>query len=262
MQRNIWIYELEGLQKFLLVKILACNWCHKRPPVCKKTDSSVQRKHLLSLKRTSDIPGFTFLYKCNWTWVCPFVYVHITIQIKRKEEQRWQILSSAGGQDCSTLDYWCHWWPPVVMMAAKHVSSRFDFNIIHILSIIHLYHKQLVPMITACDRPLLWWWLFFCQSTSLGGTFYLSMYVMICAGAIFRSLIWLLDFLWCKPKYWNTYRYTWKNWKISESCTRSASLMLHLWFNVEPCGDDWGCQVSSAINIIFPALKRTQHLFC
>ena len=89
MQINIWIYELEGLQKFLLVKILACNWCHKRPPVCKKTDSSVQRKHLLSLKRTSDIPGFTFLYKCNWTWVCPFVYVHITIQIKRKEEQRW-----------------------------------------------------------------------------------------------------------------------------------------------------------------------------
>ena len=117
------------------------------------------------------------------------------------------------------LNDYCLWQTPAVMMTRYHVS-------------------------------------FFAKP---GGTFYLAMYVMICARATFRSLIWLLDFL-----RWNIEIHicTWKNWKISESCTRSGSLMLHLWFNVDPCGDDWGCQVSSAINIIFPALKRTQHLFC
>ena len=55
MQKNIWIYE--------------------------------QWKHLLSLNAPQLSLGSHF---CNWTWwVYPFVYVHITIQIKRKEEQRW-----------------------------------------------------------------------------------------------------------------------------------------------------------------------------
>ena len=73
-----------------------------------------------------------------------------------------QILASAGGQYCSTPDYWCHWWPPVVMMGGKHVPAPSIWLIIHILS---MYARTLVfitsnvSMITACDRPLLWWWL-------------------------------------------------------------------------------------------------------
>ena len=155
------------------------------------------------------------------------------------------------------------------MMGGKHVLPPFDLSSIFyqcITMLVHLYLSQAMSqwllLVTdpCCDDDSLSC-VFFCQSTSPGGTFYLSMYVMICARAIFRALIWLLDFCGVNQNI-EIHICTWKNWKISESCTRSASLMLHLWFNVDPCGDDWGCQVSSAINIIFPALKRTQHLFC
>lgn len=50
------------------------------------------------------------------------------------------------------------------MMAAKHVPAPSIWLIIHILSM-YYYARTLVfitsnvSMITACDRPLLWWWL-------------------------------------------------------------------------------------------------------
>ena len=84
------------------------------------------------------------------------------------------------------------------------------------------------------------------QSTSPGWTFYLAMFDMIYVPVHILGVIWTLDFSqWTKIAYIYVPGTT---GKIPDSCTRSASLMMHLWLNVPPCGDDWGYQVSSAIN--------------
>lgn len=91
---------------------------------------------------------------------------------------------------------WWWWLPSMCLLPPFDLSSIF-YQCITMLE--HLYLSQAMSqwllLVTdpCCDDDSLSC-VFFCQSTSLGGTFYLSMYVMICARAIFRALIWLLDF--------------------------------------------------------------------
>ena len=132
---------------------------------------------------------------------------------------------------------WWWWLPSMCLLPPFDLSSIF-YQCITML--VHLYLSQAMSqwllLVTdpCCDDDSLSC-VFFCQSTSLGGTFYLSMYVMICAGAIFRSLIWLLDFLRCKPKYWNTYMYLEKLeniWELHQICQSHAAFMIQ-------CGALW-----------------------